>query len=59
MMIVIYAEFHKQALYAECCYAECRYAGCFRAVNTSQAYKTTVLIPAVKSFVVMAPKHLE
>jgi hypothetical protein len=28
MRNVIYAECHKQALYAECRYAECRYAEC-------------------------------
>ncbi len=28
MLSAIYAEYHLQALYAECCYAKCHYAKC-------------------------------
>jgi hypothetical protein len=33
MLDVVYAEFLKNALYAECHYAECRYAECRGAVS--------------------------
>ena len=35
MLSVIYAERHKQAIYAECRYAECRYAECRSAVKAA------------------------
>ncbi len=55
MLSVIYAEHHKQALYAECRYAECRYAECryakchYGGCRGAPRWKFTKLITSFKT----------